>query len=89
MAKKNKTYLFIPDGFSGKIRKQLVVRQYTARPVIAKYPRSKKNRAFTDLKKLYEERFCSAIEQKHHGAAERKTSGSGISLKFQKQQNPD
>ena len=62
MAKKNKTHLSIPDGFSGKTGKQFVVKRYADKTVIAKYCRLKKNRKLTDLKKLYEERFCNAID---------------------------
>jgi hypothetical protein len=62
MAKKSKTGLSLLDGFSGKIGKQFVLRQYADMTVIAKYPRLKKNRKLTDLKKLYEERFCNAID---------------------------
>ena len=62
MAKKSKTDLSILDGFSGKIGKQFVIKQYADKTVIAKYPRVKKNRKLSDLKKLYEERFCNAID---------------------------
>ena len=71
MTKKRKTDMSIPDGFSGKIKKQFVIRQYSDKTIIAKYPRLKKSRELTDLKKLYEERFCNANEQDHRRSGEK------------------
>lgn len=49
------------DKFSGGIGKQLVIKQYTGKIVIAKYPREYK-RSPSRLKDIYESRFKQAIK---------------------------
>ena len=57
MAKGNASLLL--SGISGQIGKQIVVKQYADKTVIAAYPHSNKKEP-TALKKVYEERFRQA-----------------------------